>query len=88
MHHIALIGAVVVLIVMVVGGVASYFSEKKVVRAGHCGLPWRSFDMASDGSIGLKCQKCGTYGPWVSWYTKSICTRSWVPKEAVHGNHT
>jgi len=41
-------------------------TERRKLRAGHCGLPWKSFDTASDASIGTKCQICGTYGDWIS----------------------
>ena len=49
--------------------VYSYFREKKVVKAGHCGLPWVHFDVDSQGGHGLKCAQCGI-STWVSWYTK------------------
>ena len=51
--------------------------ERKIVQAGHCGLPWQSFDMDSQGGVGIKCQRCGEV-EWVSWYTEGICTRKWT----------
>ena len=65
-------------LVVAVGVMLLYRSEKRAVQQGHCGLPWVAFDTASDGSTGLKCQRCNTYGPWVSYYRKGICYTRWT----------
>lgn len=62
----------VVLLALVVASLWAYRQEKKTVMEGHCGLPWQSWDVDSSGAVGLKCQKCGNLGPFVSWYTKGI----------------
>ena len=54
-----------------------YFRERRIVKQGHCGFPWQSFDMDSQGGVGIKCQKCHI-STWVSWYTKGICHRKWT----------
>lgn len=69
---------VIVFSIIIISTVFIYRCERRIVKKGHCGLPWMSFAMDSQGGIGLRCQKCATYGPWVSWYKKGICSRSWV----------
>ena len=63
--------------VAVIGGVFAYFYDRKVVKQGHCGLPWYHFDTDSQGGTGIKCQKCGET-EWVSWYKKGIVDRKWT----------
>lgn len=63
----------------VVGAVNMYFYERRKAREGHCGLPWRVFDMDSSGALGTRCQKCDAHGPWFSWYTKGLSSRKWAP---------
>ncbi len=61
-------GPVVGAILIFVGvGVYMRITERKLVREGHCGRPWKPFDMDSQGGLGLKCRECGRTR-WVSWY--------------------
>lgn len=68
--------AILIFLVLIIGSIWMYFNEKKIVTQGHCGVPWTSFDVDSQGGIGLKCPKCGEYGIWASWYTKGIAPRA------------
>jgi hypothetical protein len=61
-----------ILLIIAIGGFFEYRYEKKLVKQGHCGLPWKTFDMDSSGAIGIKCRKCKTYGGWISWCKKDL----------------
>lgn len=52
-------------------GYLSYRYEKKLFNDGKCATcdkEWRSFDMASDGSVGYTCDCCDDT-VWLSWYS-------------------
>ena len=59
---------------LVVYSIYRHFHDKKAVKEGCCGRPWRSFDMDSSGEIGLTCDTCDKT-IWVSsGLDLSMCT--------------
>lgn len=60
------------LVWVVVGCIRQHFWQRRVAKEGHCGLPWRIFDVDSGGALGTRCQKCGEHGPWFDSYKKGL----------------
>ncbi|AMM45057.1 putative membrane protein [Bacillus phage SP-15] len=65
---VATVLVIALLLFMFVGGIVVCISEHKEYNKGYCscGGRWKSFDMASDCSIGWNCTNCGRY-MWTSY---------------------
>jgi len=67
---IGLIIALGVLVAAFVGAFYGYLYEKKTFNKGccpNCKGTYKSFDMASDGSVGYSCSNCDKT-VWISWH--------------------
>jgi len=62
-----LVAGIALFALIIAGSVAFYLHERQLVRAGHCGKPWRVTGADSQGGIQIVCPRCGEY-QWVSWY--------------------
>ena len=59
---------IAILLVIVVGSLLCWRSEKRQYNNGYCscGARWIHFDCDSQGGDGWKCTRCGA-GMWTSW---------------------